>query len=146
MPSENREETMTEAANRRGLHIVPADDYTLQVDVDAKPGSLSDHERAISEGRRRAYDMFFEWLASDETLVTISASGNQHYYYRLKKPLPPLARVALQAILGSDPSHEMLNLLRILDGTDPSMVLFETDDGLRGVKEFYDTAPLPQGD
>jgi hypothetical protein len=37
-----------------------------------------------------------------------------HLWIRLQRPLEPAERVALQAVLGSDPRRETLNLMRVL--------------------------------
>jgi hypothetical protein len=47
-----------------------------------------------------------------------SRGGNTHMTIRLAKPLPALARIALQAALGSDPKKEAISVLRLLNGVE----------------------------
>lgn len=60
------------------------------------------------------------------TLTTRSKNGNQHEYIKLDVALGPLQRIALQAILGSDPVREVLSVLRLNAGATASTALFET--------------------
>jgi hypothetical protein len=48
-----------------------------------------------------------------------SRNGMTHVVCKIENPLPPLARIALQAVLGSDPKREALALYEFLvEGTD----------------------------
>lgn len=59
--------------------------------------------------------------------LTKSKGGNQHMYIKLNKGIKnPLAAVAIQAALGSDPVKEFLSIQRIMIGSEASVALFET--------------------
>jgi len=64
---------------------------------------------------------FKDWV------ITPSKEGlpHRHVTVKLKTPLPLLARVALQAALGSDPLREFLSVRRALNGEDNVVIFFE---------------------
>ena len=54
-----------------------------------------------------------------------SKSGNIHMRIELSTPLPVIARIALQAMLGSDSWREMMSLQSALAGLDNPIMLFK---------------------
>lgn len=144
--SDNRRKAIEEA-ERRGLKVVEADDLTLQLDLDRPFATKS----PVSQQELDVADIFREHFADEEDgvvkrLYTASQNGNEHRYLRLRKPLSVEARIALQAILGSDPKREILSLLRVVRGVAPAIVLFEMPEVEATVKEFLEKASLPARD
>jgi hypothetical protein len=104
-------------AERHGLDVVEADDYTLQLDMD----------------RDEAFQMFIDFdlgrlisfLYVERVWWTESRGGNKHVYIRLTAPRTLPERIALQASLGSDPVREFLNLMRYNNGSEKPVLFFE---------------------
>jgi hypothetical protein len=106
-----------------GLTIIDANDYVLQLDFDTTdayetfvaillPGLLRlDHDKGI--------------LGIRKVVKTMLKSGNTHVYITTEQVMLTATRVALQAILGSDPVREMLNIAGYLTGIPNGIMLFE---------------------
>lgn len=127
-----------EDAAERGLQVVPSDDWHLQLDIDRPYKLLDIKDDKLAEVERLFYGE--SGMFSGESLITTSQHGNHHRYLRLSKPLPLPVRIALQALMGSDPVREMLSLLRAYGCTEdlrtPQLVLFETDEEVGKAREF----------
>jgi hypothetical protein len=54
-----------------------------------------------------------------------SRGGNQHFTVTLKRNITPIERIALQAVLGSDPRREAHSLRRWLAGEKNPTLFFE---------------------
>lgn len=132
----NEEEATQIAANENLIAFFPQDNE-LFLDLDAGMDvnniiyiKLSDHfPPVISE------------------LVTISKGGNKHMYLRMDFsgdeltlfgfiPINKEAKIALQALLGSDPVKELLSLARVRIGSTAPIALFETDTEAKRVEEW----------
>jgi hypothetical protein len=105
----------------QGLEVVEAKANQLFCDLDDK--------RDLDVFRCRS-----EWLVragiASGWKITRSKSGNSHGYVTLKSDTPALERIALQAILGSDRTHEYLNFLTYKKlGESMRIVFFETPQG-----------------
>ena len=61
-------------------------------------------------------------------LVTISAGGNRHVYFKLIRKATETERLLIQACLGSDPVKEILNIM------GEPLAMFETVEGANAVK------------
>jgi hypothetical protein len=116
-----------EIAANEGLCIVVPNDRTLQLDFDS--------------------DESYEWLWLSKNLsnlhvhfdvakivTTVSKSGNKHVHITLNQSLDTPTRIALQAVLGSDPVREFLNIARHLKGIKDPVVFFEKPDAQPIVK------------
>ncbi len=68
--------------------------------------------------------------------MTTSQHGNKHVYIRLSRSVSDFERLILQSVLGSDPVKETLTLLRLLQGGDGAVCLFETELAARLVREW----------
>jgi hypothetical protein len=92
-----------ETAAALGLDVVVPDSNTLVLDIDATslPAYFFELETMLGN--------FFKIKKRE---VTISKSGNYHVYLTMEKSFTVLERIALQAILGSDPKKELLSLVR----------------------------------
>ena len=51
--------------------------------------------------------------------------GRHHVVVTMPRPVSPMERIALQAILGSDPIREMLSWFRIERGIEEPTIFFE---------------------
>lgn len=73
------------------------------------------------------YPIVHKELGGHLMSITPSKSGppHSHIVVTLKDPLPLLARIALQAALGSDPKREILATIRALRGEENVVVFFE---------------------
>jgi hypothetical protein len=107
-------------AVKEGLLIVEADDYTLQLDFD------SEEQWDAFINFRLGHLLTFKVVA--RVWWTASKSGNKHVYVKLLTPLDVTERIALQAAMGSDPTREFLNLMRVHNDTDKPVLLFEKPD------------------
>lgn len=61
-----------------------------------------------------------------DPLITRSKHGNAHIYRKLSKNEPEYVRIALQAVLGSDPTREAIAILQCHAGIPAAVALFET--------------------
>jgi hypothetical protein len=67
-------------------------------------------------------------------LMTTSRNGNRHLYIKLSRSYPELVRIALQAVLGSDPTRELLSALQSEVSMPAAVALFETANEAEKVK------------
>lgn len=122
----NAEEVEAIAASL-GLVCFIADDRELQLDLDNN--KIPVHLARVTEVLEQN-----GWSVVD-TLRTTSKGGGAHLYIKMGVAIGPLQRIALQAMLGSDPVREVLSMLRLSAGATASTALFETPDmALRVVK------------
>lgn len=128
------------ARTREYLQAVAADDdcdalipdeYTLQLDID---------------GQSDTNELFNYCLAVIRRVMTVeiieeyeSRGGNRHVILRVSEPLSDLERIALQAILGSDPQREALGWMRIRQGIPYPSSLFKP----RGVTLDSESEDVP---
>lgn len=78
-------------------------------------------------------------LGLTAVMFTQSKSGNLHVYAKLPKGLTSqMTAIAIQACLGSDPVREVLAVLRIMEGSDTPLALFETKAGALRVARWRD--------
>jgi hypothetical protein len=111
------------------LGLVPdvADDTTLQLDVDSDTAMsrFSDGLRLL-KSLAAEHGGIVDVLTFDEPVILPSKSGamHRHVWLKLRRPLPIGDRIALQAILGSDPERELLALAGAWHGKAKPVVLF----------------------
>ncbi len=105
----------------------------LEVHLPAPTELLLDLDIPAAEQQCAWMIRYLQVHVSAEITVryTTSKSGNRHAYVTLKgfPDLTPMARIALQAVLGSDPKRELLSILHVLrqDGIPPT-VLYEVPE------------------
>lgn len=113
---------------------VPADDHVLQLDMDLTPPEvwlrlnpiMPMLSRRVGAGLKMAH--------------YVSKSGqNTHVIFALPSPMALLERMAWQAILGSDPKREALNLIGLNNGVLNQVLLFMPRD--RSDLQFVDIEP-----
>ncbi len=117
---------MEHRAQELDLVIEAADDVTLQLDIDSGEAAerckkglvlLKSLDAALPEDAKI--------LDLGKTPVTrTSKNGNVHVTIKLRRPLDPVERIALQACLGSDPDRELLSLFGAWNGKQQPIVLF----------------------
>lgn len=103
-------------AHRMGLIADPAEDRELQIDLDTD---------AQEEQYRRMRPLMEDVYPIEEVIETPSKSGRTHVRIFTAYPLSVEERIALQAILGSDPRKELCSLRRWLKGDQIPILLFE---------------------
>ncbi len=72
-------------------------------------------------------DLIEEAYGIEDEVKTRSRSGKWHVTITLKKPVTPLERIALQAVLGSDRRREAHSLRRLNEGETTPTIFFERD-------------------
>lgn len=112
-------EQCNEWAKKIGCSVVGATDEQLFVDIDTEA------QFNIFKYQIKLLKRHF-WFEKDYK-VTPSKQGlpHRHITIKLMSPLPLLARIALQACLGSDPTREMLSVRRALDNEENVVLFFE---------------------
>lgn len=108
--------TKAERATQRGLAVVYARENVLQLDLDTE-----DAKRQYAK-LRPLVETF--WIIENETSWP-SKSGNLHVELTLSRPLPAPMRIALQAILGSDPKRETFCLAKYAKDDPNPIMLFK---------------------
>jgi len=103
-------------AERHNLIVHPADNNELQIDLDTS--EQEEHYRKILPSVADVYDI-------KDIVETPSKSGKLHARIFLAYPLSIEERIALQAILGSDPKKELCSLRNWLKGDEMPILLFE---------------------
>ena len=109
-------ECAIQEAKDNGLDVVFPKPSELQVDIDSDAA----YERYCG-----VLDRLLHHLPFVTESITPSRSGypKRHIVLTLREPVTDVQRIALQAILGSDPVRELLSLKRIENG-DPHPTLF----------------------
>lgn len=94
--------------------VVTPSDLELQIDCDTK-SDFSLFKRQVKRLTEFS-DIIHTWTDVK------SRNGNVHVLVTLRRPLPVVERIMLQACLGSDRTREILSYARVLQG-DPNPVL-----------------------
>lgn len=96
----------------------PADDNELQLDLDTL-----EQEEQYNRMRPHVEEIY----PITDIIETPSKSGNKHVRIFTAYPLSVEERIALQAILGSDPKKELSSLRRWLNEDPLPILLFEKE-------------------
>lgn len=128
-----------DAARDNGLDIIIPTDRQVTIDLDQPwPDAIgSDYIKPNDEVLRA---LLLSPILSDRDTTLMRAltdyfpiesaeawrshGGNTHIVLTLTRELSPEARIALQAILGSDPVRELLNLARVENERQDPITLF----------------------
>ena len=102
------------AENNCGV-VVPNDDE-LQIDLDT-PEAIAQYNTMMAD--------FKDQLKVRELDSWASKSGNRHVVVQFPQAVSNEMRIALQACFGSDPKREILSLMRVLNGSKYTSVLFK---------------------
>jgi hypothetical protein len=105
-------------AEARGLRILDGNPQRLLLDLD---------DEAAFARFKRVYKRAKELFGFRDAFAWPSKSGlpHRHVAVDLERPASVEARLALQAVLGSDPILELLNLKRHDNGVEEPTMLFE---------------------
>lgn len=119
-------------AHEDGLICFFPNNYELTLDID-KPFQTytpdAEVQRVIDVLKKNHIDI-------TSRVVTRSVSGNMHVWLRLSRPMDAASRIALQALMGSDPVREALSLLRLQAMSEAPIALFETYGGANMVESW----------
>ena len=111
-PDEFHQENAVAVAD--GMEVRLADDRHLLLDLDDEAAIAR-----FAKYRPKLTDLFGATLV--EEYESRSGPGHLHVILELAEPHPAAFRIALQAVLGSDPLRELLGLRRLANGvTEPS--------------------------
>lgn len=115
---------------------VPANDHCLQVDLDLP-------EREAWLRINPIIPMLSRRIGSGLRMSHYSSKSGKHIHviFVLPEPMPLMERMAWQAILGSDPKREALNLIGLNNGVLNQVVLFMPKE--RSGLQFVDITPNP---
>ncbi len=130
-----RDETF-KRAKADGLEIVLPTSVQIQLDIDS-PWTLESPRTAMGESRGDVHrlrkiigcnikllDRISLEIGIDYWSAWRSRNGNTHVMITLWCGLDVTERIALQALLGSDPMRELLNLRRVLCRAEDPIALF----------------------
>jgi len=107
-------EKAIEKGKSLGFTVIQSTRSTLLLDLDT-PESVAQFNDVLP--------LVKEFLKVKEVLSWESEHGNQHRLIYLDDDLHVLTRIALQAVLGSDPKREVFAIERIKAGiTEPSLL------------------------
>lgn len=117
---EDRQAQVERLANQYGCSVEVATDDVLLLDLDSAE-AVEMFVARIEYARSRGLP-----LGSYELMPSRSAptKGSQHARVQLEGPTPLCERILLQALLGSDPTRELLCYARAREGLEPNIVLF----------------------
>ncbi len=126
---QNKEEVEATAKSRGLIAFYPG---THEIFLDIDEG-MKDPLVSVTEALNRGG---FKIRALGR-LVTVSQSGKgKHIYLHLSDFVNPLERIAIQAVLGSDPLKEALSLCRYRKQCEVPTVLFETPAWAKRVEQW----------
>ena len=119
----SQQEHPEEYAKKHGLEIILPQPCQLQVDIDSH--TLPEH-----------FEHCLKIIGQENPVLcvgfTTSKSGNIHAYVELTNEFSDHERIAMQAILGSDPVREALTLQNLSDPDNKRpQFLFELKDAVR---------------
>lgn len=108
----------TEEMTTAGFDVLLGDDFTLLLDLD---GDVELDARLLD----RASELFGVQVDTFEVWTSKSGPPNRHARVKLVNPATVVERIALQAMLGSDPMRELLSLARLRRGVAEPVRLFK---------------------
>ena len=88
-------------AKDSGFEVIYADDNTLLLDLDTEEQEKWYYDNIKTFEKNFPVEKTEEW---------VSKSGNKHIAITLKNPTPIELRIAMQAILGSDPIRNICEI------------------------------------
>lgn len=130
-----RQRESCETAKENGLEVKVAGTLDLFLDIDSK-SSLQLAAKRLGELERRG--IILDWE------VTRSKSLNWHIHAHLAKHMTIPERIMLQCVLGSDLTHEYMNVNRYLSGMEENViVLFEVKEKARAANSEEIECDIP---
>lgn len=115
--TKKHEEAIIEA-EANGFEVVKSDEFTILLDLDGEEA------KKRFDSMRSFLDQCFTIMGQEEWT---SKSGGDHKHIKLilAGPLEVAERIAIQALMGSDPRRELLTLLNLKNGVENPSVLFK---------------------
>ena len=98
---------------KEGFKIVHPDAWTLLLDLDSEEAKRTFETRLGRLNYELSLDLKDQAKA---TIVPSKTKGHYHALVRMPHKLARFERIALQAVLGSDPVREILSIFRIWRG------------------------------
>ena len=134
------EDDPQERADELGLHLVEAKPNILQLDLDSVEAIKTfEAQFQIFKNLWAASALGAVGVLKTHSRSSTRENPRQHVHIRLEHEVDVFQRQALQAMLGSDRKRELLSLFRELTELEqPRLVLFETEEEIHRVREFYD--------
>lgn len=129
-----KEQENIENARAAGMTIVKGNDNILLLDLDTAEG-----QRQYRQALEMVDDKFD--VVGVEAWTSKSGGGRTHVKLLIRHAAPAAARVALQAILGSDPKRETFGIWKLVNGIEEPNLLFRPKDA-RVVTDFYEVLAL----
>lgn len=112
-------------AAKVGCYVVYPADNQLQIDIDSDEAFALFEKRMAELYRRTPYPMY---QLSHDPVITPSKSGLPHRHVTLTFSMRVFSeweRIGMQLALGSDPTREALNALRLASGIGKPSRFFE---------------------
>ena len=110
-----KEKANITTAEDAGFVIVRGNDNTLLLDLDTAQGAAQ-------------YSQMYEMVDSKFGVLSSetwkSKSGHTHVKLLIRESLPAASRIALQAVLGSDPKRETFGVYKLTKGVPEPSLLF----------------------
>lgn len=116
----DRQHHVDRLAKEHGCTVEVATDDVLLLDLDSAE-AVGTFITRIRYARSRGIPLGRYELMPSRNSAT---KGSQHARVHLEQPTPLRERILLQALLGSDPTRELLCYARARDGVEPNIVLF----------------------
>lgn len=110
---------LEQLAESKGMKIIFPEDDELFIDIDSIEGLVQFNKQLEVLKSNYGSDI--------SAKITESKSGMPHCHIIVKLPwnVNQSERIALQAILGSDPLHELLCLMNHIKGYEKAVLFFE---------------------
>lgn len=108
-----------EQAKENGWMVVVPEPDELLIDID-NPSQYTEYCNRMTDFQR-----FFEVKNIEIKPSKSGLPGKLHITVKLDKPVVPLERIALQAILGSDSKREFLSYVRLQNGDSVPTLFLE---------------------
>lgn len=111
-----KEKANITTAEMNGFTIIRGNENTLLLDLDTPAGNVQ-------------YETMLQMVDSKFGVLSIeswkSKSGHKHVKLLIRESLPAAQRIALQAVLGSDPKRETFGVYKLTKGVPEPSLLFK---------------------
>lgn len=129
-----KERENIENAIAAGMTIIKGNDNTILLDLDTKAG-----QKQFLDNLEMVDDKFD--AIAIEAWASKSGAGRCHVKLLIRNGANAAQRVALQAILGSDPKREIFGIWKLANGIEEPNLLFRPR-GAIVITDFYEVREL----